>query len=357
MLEIVHLKGHHCHLFVMDLSCCSALLSVDQVSRHVLQSLLGVMSFVTACLYPARIFMSTLLNTLHEHRSARVCPLSTDSKADLRWWCHFLPFYNSVSPIKTSPLINNPLYLSTDACSTGAGGFFNGQYFHTPFPHSILQCFKHNINILEFPSIMVALKLWGASLRGQCLLIQCNDENSVFAVNSGPSHSPGIQLCLREIWFLSAFIDFEISAVHIPGRTNTIADHLSCWHLSPSHQERFFNLTADFNTTPVACPLSSLISRSASSIVFPFPSQGILVLELLMLLRSRVHHFKTWSPGSRLMCTLLGQREISILIGILFTTFVISLIWFRFLPHLRQSPATRRSYPAGCPPFHISSIT
>ena len=159
LLEIVRLKGHHCHLFIMDLSRCSALLSVDQVSRHDLQSLLGVMSFVTACVCPACIFMSTLLNTLHEHRSARVCPLSADNKADLHWWCHFLPFYNGVSLIKTSPLINNLLYLSTNACSTSAGGFFNSQYFHTPFPRSILQCFKHDINILEFLSIMVALKL------------------------------------------------------------------------------------------------------------------------------------------------------------------------------------------------------
>lgn len=162
-------------------------------------------------------------------------------------FCHF-------SLIETSPWINNPLYLSTDACSTGAGGFFNGQYFHTPFPCSILQCFRHNINILELLSIMVALNVWGASLRGQHLLIQCDNENSVFAVNSGHSRSAGIQLCLGDIWFLSAFGDFEISAVHIPSRTNTIADHLSRWHLSPSHQERFFNFTTGLNTTPIACP-------------------------------------------------------------------------------------------------------
>ena len=152
--------------------------------------------------------------------------------ADLRWWCHFLPFYNGVSVIKTSPWINNPLYLSTNACGTGTGGFFNGQCFHTPFPGVILQRFGHDINTLELLSIMVPLKLWGASLWGQRIVIQCDNENSVFAVNSGRSRSPGMQLCLREIWFLSALGDFEISAVHIPGRTNTIADHLSRWHLS-----------------------------------------------------------------------------------------------------------------------------
>ncbi|MFA8342383.1 MAG: hypothetical protein ACEPO8_05370, partial [Rhodothermaceae bacterium] len=89
---------------------CSSLLEADQVSHQDLQSLLGVMSFVTACVRPARIFMSTLLNTLREHRSSRVCPLTADNKADLRWWCHFLPFYNGVSVIKISPWVNDPLY-------------------------------------------------------------------------------------------------------------------------------------------------------------------------------------------------------------------------------------------------------
>ena len=50
------------------------------------------------------------------------------------------------------------MYLSTDACSTGAGGFFNGQYFHTPFPSSVLHRFGHDINTLELLAIMVALK-------------------------------------------------------------------------------------------------------------------------------------------------------------------------------------------------------
>ena len=46
------------------LSRCHSLLTTDVVLRRDLQSLLGVMSFVTACVRPARIFMSGLLNTL-----------------------------------------------------------------------------------------------------------------------------------------------------------------------------------------------------------------------------------------------------------------------------------------------------
>ena len=128
---------------------CSSLLPVDNVSRTNLQSLLGVMSYVTACVRPARVFMSTLLYTLRVHKLSSVCPLSPDNKNDLRWWCYFLPFYNGVTIIKTVPWCNDPLSLSTDACSTGAGGFFNGQYFHKPFPSSVLHRFGHDIITLE----------------------------------------------------------------------------------------------------------------------------------------------------------------------------------------------------------------
>ena len=104
--------------------------------------------------------MSALLNTLRLSQASRFCFLSEDNRSDLRWWCHFLPLYNGVSLIKSAPWLDDPWHLSTDACNTGAGGYFNGQYFHTPFPDSILQRFGDDINILELLTIMAALKLW-----------------------------------------------------------------------------------------------------------------------------------------------------------------------------------------------------
>ena len=202
------------------LSRCQSLLDLCVVSRRHLQSLLGVMSFVTAW----------------------------------RWWCHFVPSYNGVSLIKASPWIHDTLALSTEACGSGAGGYFNGKYFHTPFPPPIMPLYGHDINILELLTIMVALKLWGAALRGQRVIISCDNENSVITLNSGRCHSPGMQLCLREIWFLSAAFDFEIRTNHVPGVSNAIADHLSRWHLSPSHKAHFEALTSGIPTTFVPCP-------------------------------------------------------------------------------------------------------
>lgn len=159
-----------------------------------------------------------------------------------------------MSLIKSAPWLDDPWHLSTDACNTGAGRYFNGQYFHTPFPDSILQRFGDDINILELLTIMVALKLWGPALCGQRFIIRCDNSNSVLALNSGRSRTLGMQLCLREIWFLSALHDFELTAAHIPGNDNTLADHFSHWHLSPFHEAQFHKLTAHTLTTHLACP-------------------------------------------------------------------------------------------------------
>lgn len=107
---------------------------------------------------------------------------------------------------------------------------------------------------------MVALKLWGTALRGQRVIISCDNENSVFALSSGRSRTPAMQRCLREIWFLSAVFDFEIRVDHVPGVSNTITDHLSRWHLSSSHMAHFEALTSGILTTFIPCLPNCLIS-------------------------------------------------------------------------------------------------
>lgn len=130
---------------------------------------------------------------------------------------------------------------------------FQGQFFHMPFPVTILNHFGADINMLELLPIMVALKLWGFALWGSRFVLQ-RDNNSVLALNSGRSRSLCMQLCLREIWFLSACYDFEMIAVHVPARHNTVAYHLSRRHLSPYYADQFQLHSSDISTSHVACP-------------------------------------------------------------------------------------------------------
>ena len=156
--------------------------------------------------------------------------------------------------IKSTPWLNDPFFLSTNACASGAGGYFQGQHFHTPFPGHLLEEYGHDINILELLAVMVALKLWAPALRGQRFILNCDNKNCVLSLNSGRSRTRAMQLCLREIWFLLAAFDFEIAAHHIPGTSNSLANHLSRWHLSPGHKAHFDALTVYISTVHVPCP-------------------------------------------------------------------------------------------------------
>ena len=67
------------------LSQCHATLLQSRISLADLRSRLGVMSVVTACLRPDRIFINGFLNALRAHPHSRYCPISDDLKSDLRW--------------------------------------------------------------------------------------------------------------------------------------------------------------------------------------------------------------------------------------------------------------------------------
>ena len=58
-------------------------------------------------------------------------------------------------------------------------------------------------------------------------------------VNSGKARCRFLQKCLREICFLAATFDFQVTAEHKTGASNELADSLSRRHLGEVYQVRF----------------------------------------------------------------------------------------------------------------------
>ena len=227
------------------------LLRRKQISYHDLQSLLGLMSFVTACVHPARIFMSSLLNGLRGLRPNQHLVISSEIRADLQWWLQFLARFNGVSIIP--PPAYSPDVLFTDACLAGVGGHFQNQCFHAPFPAVIPSTQEYNINVKELLAIIVALRLWGPYMQGSRLLLRSDNMDAVLAINNRRSRSPLIQQCLRVIWFICASYDFDLHAEHVPGHLNVAADLLSRWSSDPQASAKFFGLSHFADYTFVDC--------------------------------------------------------------------------------------------------------
>ena len=164
------------------------------ISQHKLQSLLGLMAFVTSCVRPVHIFMAATLNGLHSLQRSKFLYLNDEIKSDLQWWLAFLPQYNGFSLIPPSVYCADTIV--TDACLIGAGGVFGNECFHTTFPDHIIEDTDYHINVKEILAIIVFLHLWASQLKGHRLLIQSDNETCVQVINSCHSCSPLLQQCL-----------------------------------------------------------------------------------------------------------------------------------------------------------------
>ena len=209
-----------------------------------IQSLLGKLNFVAACVRPSRIFVSRMLNWLRciYHSSNFHHSIPYEVRKDLQWWYKFLPLYNGISLMEYDEW---SVIFSSDSCLTGCGGFWNGNYFYVQFPPSILQMALH-ITALEILSIVLCLKQWGRYFKGQRILILCDNQAVSQCLCSGKSRSIFLQNALREICFLAAVNEFQLKGQFIEGSSNRISDILSRWHLYSDSKERFLGLTGDY---------------------------------------------------------------------------------------------------------------
>ena len=75
-------------------------LSRSTFTKRQLQSLLGKLSYVTACVQPGRNFMNRLLNVLRSFTSRKQrLQVTMEMRNDILWWLQFLDLYNGVSVI------------------------------------------------------------------------------------------------------------------------------------------------------------------------------------------------------------------------------------------------------------------
>ena len=73
----------------------------------------------------------------------------------------------------------------------------------------------------------IACALWGRQWKGTTVRTNCNNKAVVIAINSGYSRDSFLMHVLRCIFFFSATFDFNLTAAHIPGCYNTLADAIS----------------------------------------------------------------------------------------------------------------------------------
>ena len=221
-----------------------------------IQSILGKLNFIAACVRPGRVFIGRLLQWLKvlnkSHNPREQVYIPDYVKKDILWWHKFLPCYNGISLMLYEEWSDPDEICSSDACLNACGGFWSGKYFHASFPEKFNNE-KYNITVLEMFAVILCRKLWGANFKGKRIQMFCDNLNVCHCINTGKAKNQILQQCLREVCFIAAVNDIQVRMVHLDSKANRISDHLSRWNLNIAHRNQFFELTKSFTLTE--CPV------------------------------------------------------------------------------------------------------
>ena len=120
-----------------------------------------------------------------------------------------------------------PFEVFTDACNIGAGMNYGSDWNYVNFELDLPQVAKLHINHKETVAIVLAARRWAPLWRNHTVNIFSDNTCSVHVVNKGSSKNEIIMGFLRELFWLSAYFNFEIKMHYIPGEFNKVADSIS----------------------------------------------------------------------------------------------------------------------------------
>lgn len=218
-------------------------LDKKSANRKQLESLVGKLQFVAKCVPAGRVFISRLLEQLRAlTRKEHKFKVSSEMRKDLVWWLECMRCFNGVSIMLEEWWRKPDSVIATDACLTGGGGTLelSKEYFHVSLPEWVREEAGH-INALEMWVLVVALKLWGHLCSGMRIKVLCDNEVTVWVINSGRSRDKVMLQLLRELCYWCVKFECQIRAVHLPGQENRGPDCLSRW-AEEKKREEFWGL-------------------------------------------------------------------------------------------------------------------
>ena len=220
-----------------------------------MESLIGKLSHACYVVPAGRTFLRRLINILRDSkRYWKIIRLTREWQLDLQWWLDFLPNWNGVYFFdlpQWAPLAD--FELSSDISGKlGFGVYNNGAWFcraWLPIQQPLGMAYK------ELFPIVLACHIWDQSWANKRIKFWCDNQSVVHILKSGTSKDEKMMHLVRTLFLVPAKFNFRVYAEHLPGKTNKIADSLSCFNL-----QELFHLVPDAHPTPVDLP-ESLLAR------------------------------------------------------------------------------------------------
>ncbi len=167
------------------------------------------------------IDLSTTASSQHEN-----VLLTSDFRLDIQWWQAFATPWTGRSFFLLPYWTPAPdLDLFTDSSGTiGYGAFMAGEWFNSRWTPDQA---PRSIQWKELYPMVLSAATWGHRWSTLKIRFLCDNQAVVSCVVSGTSHCPHMMHLLRNLFLIAANHNFTISACHLPGRHNIIADSLS----------------------------------------------------------------------------------------------------------------------------------
>ena len=86
-------------------------------------------------------------------------------------------------------------------------------------------------------TIVIAIKLWTPQLAGRVIRFSTDNQNAMYAINTGRTNDKFMLHCIREItWWLAKY-QILLRATYINTKLNTLPDALSRWYIMVEAQK------------------------------------------------------------------------------------------------------------------------
>ena len=224
-------------------------------SKRDLQSLTGKLQHACKVVRPGRSFIRRMFELLAGIRKAHhPIRLNNAFKSDLMWWDSFLEAWNGVSLLQSVLHRAPDHHLYTDAAgSFGCGAIWGHRWFQYRWSRAFRD---EEISQQELLPIVIACMVWGRQWQGQAILCHCDNMAVVQVVHSGYSTDRQLMRLIRCLFFIRAYWQISVRAVHIPGELNVVADAIS-----RNNTPLLFQKVPDANPepTPLPAPLLDLL--------------------------------------------------------------------------------------------------
>jgi hypothetical protein len=210
----------------------SEVLTKNKITLTVLQSILGILNFFTKAIPVGRTFNCRLYQAQTQaklpHHFVR---LTKELKEDLVMWLTFLKLFNGTSVMADQNWISDQcIELYTDAAGNkqlGCGAYLNGEWFNFKWPSIWQDELFRDITVLELIPIVFAFLIWGNKLKGNKIILHCDNMALVHIINKKSSKNKRVLMLLRHLVLILLINNIQVRGVHIFSKENGICDAIS----------------------------------------------------------------------------------------------------------------------------------